>query len=36
VTQRVPVRIAIDQKSPRALIAGLSVHVTVYTDGKNH
>lgn len=36
VTQRVPVRIAIDQKSPRALIAGLSVHVTVYTDGKKH
>jgi membrane fusion protein (multidrug efflux system) len=29
VTQRVPVRIAIDEKSPRQLIAGLSVHVTV-------
>ncbi len=36
VTQRVPVRIAIDQKSPRALIAGLSAHVTVYTDGRKH
>jgi membrane fusion protein (multidrug efflux system) len=34
VTQRVPVRIAIDQKSPRTLIAGLSADVTVYTDGK--
>lgn len=29
VTQRVPVRIAIDEKSPRPLIAGLSVDVTV-------
>ena len=29
VTQRVPVRIAIDEASPRALIAGLSVDVTV-------
>lgn len=29
VTQRVPVRIAIDQKSPRPLIAGLSVEATV-------
>jgi len=29
VTQRVPVRIAIDEKSPRALIAGLSADVTV-------
>lgn len=36
VTQRVPVRIAIDSKSPRRLIAGLSSHVTVYTDGKKH
>jgi len=36
VTQRVPVRIAIDQKSPRPLIAGLSSEVTVYTDGKKH
>ena len=32
VTQRVPVRIAIDQASPRQLIAGISSHVTVYTD----
>ena len=32
VTQRVPVRIAIDEKSPRRLIAGLSAHVTVFTD----
>ena len=31
VTQRVPVRIAIDGTSPRKLIAGLSVHVTVFT-----
>lgn len=29
VTQRVPVRIAIDEKSPRELIAGLSADVTV-------
>ena len=34
VTQRVPVRIAIDEKSPRTLIAGLSADVTVFTDGK--
>ena len=34
VTQRVPVRIAIDGKSARRLIAGLSSHVTVYTDDK--
>lgn len=34
VTQRVPVRIAIDGKSPRPLIAGLSTEVTVFTDGK--
>ena len=34
VTQRVPVRIAIDEKSPRPLIAGLSSEVTVFTDGK--
>ena len=32
VTQRVPVRIAIDGKSPRPLIAGLSTEVTVFTD----
>ena len=31
VTQRVPVRIAIDGKSPRQLIAGLSAEVTVFT-----
>lgn len=30
VTQRVPVRIAIDEPSPRPLIAGLSSEVTVY------
>jgi membrane fusion protein (multidrug efflux system) len=34
VTQRVPVRIAIDQASSRPLIAGLSSHITVYTDGR--
>jgi membrane fusion protein (multidrug efflux system) len=34
VTQRVPVRIAIDEQSPRDLIAGLSAHITVYTDGR--
>ncbi len=32
VTQRVPVRIAIESKSPRRLIAGLSSEVTVFTD----
>lgn len=32
VTQRVPVRIAIDQKSPRPLIAGLSTHVRIDTS----
>lgn len=36
VTQRVPVRIAIDEQSPRPLIAGLSTEVTVYTDGQRH
>jgi membrane fusion protein (multidrug efflux system) len=36
VTQRVPVRIAIDAKPERPLIAGLSTHVTVFTDGKEH
>ncbi len=36
VTQRVPVRIAIDSKSSRALIAGLSSEVTVFTDGRKH
>jgi len=34
VTQRVPVRIAIDERSPRPLIAGLSADVTVFTDGR--
>ncbi|WP_309621815.1 HlyD family secretion protein [Novosphingobium sp.] len=34
VTQRVPVRIAIDQASPRPLIAGLSSHITVFVDGR--
>ena len=32
VTQRVPVRIVLDEVSPRPLIAGLSTHVTVFTD----
>lgn len=32
VTQRVPVRIAIDEKSPREMIAGLSADVTVFTS----
>jgi len=36
VTQRVPVRIIIDEKSPRDLIAGLSTEVTVFTDGREH
>lgn len=31
VTQRVPVRIVLDEQSPRPLLAGLSTHVTVYT-----
>lgn len=34
VTQRVPVRIAIEGTSPRQLIAGLSSEVTVFTDGR--
>ena len=34
VTQRVPVRIAIDEASPRALIAGLSADVSV--DVRDH
>jgi len=34
VTQRVPVRIAIEGKPPRRMIAGLSTEVTVYTDGR--
>jgi membrane fusion protein (multidrug efflux system) len=32
VTQRVPVRIALEGTSPRRLIAGLSSEVTVFTD----
>ncbi len=36
VTQRVPVKIMIDEKSPRPLIAGLSTNVTVFVDGKKH
>jgi membrane fusion protein (multidrug efflux system) len=36
VTQRVPVRIAIDSQPNRKLIAGLTSSVTVYTDGKKH
>ncbi|WP_027442197.1 HlyD family secretion protein [Erythrobacter cryptus] len=32
VTQRVPVRIALEEQSPRRLIAGLSCEVTVFTD----
>jgi membrane fusion protein, multidrug efflux system len=34
VTQRVPVRIALDEASPRRLIAGLSSRVTVFIDGR--
>lgn len=34
VTQRVPVRIALDQASPRQLIAGLSVKAKVFTDNR--
>ncbi|MEO6389101.1 MAG: HlyD family efflux transporter periplasmic adaptor subunit, partial [Croceibacterium sp.] len=34
VTQRVPVRIAIDERSARPLIAGLSADATVFTDGR--
>jgi membrane fusion protein (multidrug efflux system) len=34
VTQRVPVRIAIDSKADRKLIAGLTTSVTVFTDGR--
>jgi membrane fusion protein (multidrug efflux system) len=36
VTQRVPVRIAIDSNPSRKLIAGLTTNVTVFTDGKRH
>jgi membrane fusion protein (multidrug efflux system) len=35
VTQRVPVRIVIDEPSPRPLLAGLSTHVTVHFDNQN-
>ena len=34
VTQRVPVRIAIEGKPARQMIAGLSTEVTVFTDGR--
>ena len=34
VTQRVPVKIAIEGKPPRQMIAGLSTEVTVFTDGR--
>lgn len=34
VTQRVPVKIALDEKPARQMIAGLSAKVTVYTDEK--
>ncbi|MFM5893941.1 MAG: HlyD family secretion protein [Novosphingobium sp.] len=34
VTQRVPVRLVLDEPSPRQMIAGLSVKVTIYTDGR--
>lgn len=36
VTQRVPVRIALDEASPRQLIAGLSVKTKVFTDSGKH
>lgn len=36
VTQRVPVRIVLDEASPRPLISGLSTKVTVFTDGRKH
>ena len=34
VTQRVPVKIVLDEPCPRPLIAGLSVKVNVFTDGR--
>ena len=34
VTQRVPVKIILDEPCPRPLIAGLSVKVKVFTDGR--
>lgn len=36
VTQRVPVKIVLESRSPRPLIAGLSTDVTVFTDGRKH
>ncbi len=36
VTQRVPVKIVLDEKSPRRLIAGLSSDVTVFTHDKQN
>jgi membrane fusion protein (multidrug efflux system) len=36
VTQRVPVRIAIDSTPSRKLIAGLTTSVTVFTDGRKN
>lgn len=36
VTQRVPVKIVLDEKSPRRLIAGLSSDVTVFTRDKQN
>ena len=36
VTQRVPVRVAIDGTPPRQMIAGISSDVTVFTDGRKH
>src|SRR3546814_11977777 len=35
VTQRVPVRIAIYERSPRPLLAGLSATITVFSDARN-
>lgn len=34
VTQRVPIKIVLDEPCPRPLIAGLSVKVKVFTDGR--
>lgn len=34
ITQRVPVKIALDEKPPRQMIAGLSAQVRIFTDGK--
>lgn len=35
VTQRVPIRIALDGNVPKSLVTGLSTHVTVYTNSKS-